>query len=167
MTHFSIPNALGPLRVFRSCSHTVYGYMWISPRMVNVGIRSQSFRIGGGRSKIYLLSVFVIFLWRDPCMTMFGSSQWSNCQIFLKFYEKHDMGKHKSIVTHSRKTSARAEDPIITASTRRWHWRDVRYNYFWEHKCLIKSLKHFQTDNFDLFRIPSLPQLPYRSDSSG
>ena len=98
---FSILNSPGPLRAFRSCSHTVYGYMWISALMVNVCIRSQSFRMGGGRSKIYLLSVFQIYLWIDPCKTMFGSSQRSNYQIFLKFYEKRAMGKHKSIATHS------------------------------------------------------------------
>ena len=144
MKPFSILNSLGSLRIFRSCSHTVYGYMWISPRIANVYIRSQSFCMGCGRFKIYLLSVFQICLWRNPCKTMFGNSQRSKSQIFLKFYEKGAMGKHKPITTHSRKTSARAEDPTIMVSTRRWHQRNVHLNYFWKHKCIIKYLKHFQ-----------------------
>ena len=30
-------------------------------------------------------------------------------------------------------STRRAEDPIITVSTRRWHRRNARFNYFWKH----------------------------------
>ena len=165
---FSILNCLGSLRFFRSCSHTVLGYMRISPRMLKVCILFQSYRMGGVRYKICLLFVFQNNLWRDPCKTLFGSSQWGNCQIFLKFYLKNMLWESTiRLPSNSKKSSARAEDLKVTVSIRRWHRRNVRTNYFWEHKCIMKSLKHFNADNFDFFQVPTLPQLPYRSDSAG
>ena len=74
----------------------------------------------------------------------FLNSQRSNGQIFLKFYEKLAMGKPSRLPPNSSKNSARAEDPIITVSTRCWHRCNARINYFWKHKCRMKSLKHFQ-----------------------
>ena len=153
---------------FRSCSHTVLGYMRISPRMLKVCILFQSYRMGGVRYKICLLFVFQIHLWGDPCKTLFGSSQWGNCQIFLKFYLKNMLWESTiRLPSNSKKSSARAEDLKVTVSIRRWHRRNVRTNYFWKHKCIMKSLKHFKADNFDFFQVPALPQLPYRSDSAG
>ena len=46
------------------------------------------------------------------------NSQRSNDQAFLKFYEKLAMGRPSRLPPNSSKNSARAEDPIITVSTR-------------------------------------------------
>ena len=140
--------------------------MWISQGMVIVCIRSQSFRMGSGRTQIYLLSVFQIYLWRDPCKTKLGSSQRSSFQMFLKFYEKSAMGKHKPIASHSRNTSASAEDPIITVSTRRRHQCNVRFHYFKKtHNEISQAFLKPLISTFSAFR--HCPSSSLESDSAG
>ena len=134
--------------------------MWISPRMVKVCICSRSFRIGCERSKICLLSVFQIYLWRGPCETMFGSSQRSNCPIFHIFMENVLLESARRLPPNSRKTSARAEDPIITVSKRRWHRRNVRTNYFRKQmlNAITQTFSKQIISTFSAFRhYPSFP----------
>ena len=149
----------------RSCSHTVYGCMWISPGMAKVCIRSQSFRMGSGRSKIYLLSLSKSIRGEADAGRCLEALSEAIVRYSLNFLKNVLCESTSRLPLTSRETSARAEDPIIRVSTRRWHRRNVRTNYFWKHECLTKSLMHFKTDNFDLFLIPVLPQLPYRSDT--
>ena len=61
---------------------------------------------------------------------------------FLNFMKNMLWESTSRLPPNRREASARAEDAIITVSTRLWHRRNVRIDYFWKQECIMKSLKH-------------------------
>ena len=141
---FSILNFRGTLPFFRSCSHTVYGYMWISPACYKHASVPKGFAWEVERPEYvcYLFSKYISG--ETHARWYFEALSEAITRHCLNFMKNIPWGSTSRLSPNSRKTSARAENPIITVSTRRWHPRNARMNYFWKHKCIMKSRQHFQ-----------------------
>ena len=129
---FSSLNSLGPLCFFFffcSCSHTVYGYTWIGSRH---GISRRPLpKLSHVRWKVQNMSAYCYLFSKS----FYGEIHARRClealseaivRYSLNFMKVVLWKSTSRLPPNSRKTSTRAEDPIITVSKRRWHRHNVR-----------------------------------------
>ena len=114
---------------FCSCSHTVYGYTWIGSRH---GISRRPLpKLSHVRWKVQNMSAYCYLFSKS----FYGEIHARRClealseaivRYSLNFMKVVLWKSTSRLPPNSRKTSTRAEDPIITVSKRRWHRHNVR-----------------------------------------
>ena len=138
----SWPSPLFSVRVHIRCTVTCgLAQAWYKHAFVP---KAFAWEVEGTKYVCYLFSKFICGetharrCWR--CKTLSEAIVRSSLNVMKSMI----WGSTSRLPPNSRKTSARAEDPIVTVFTRRWFWRHVRIIFFWKHTFIMKSLNHFQ-----------------------